>query len=344
MKSRLRVAFMYPQAKRNALEAIRHGDEPDHLSAFDALVEHGVKPTLLDPLHRPWNPISGAHSLYSGIDPIRAFKLALTVERYDLVVSVGESSALMPLFLGIGLPVLVWDPALGGEWKARERIQRWVLPRCSLILVVGGNQEAVIRQRIPNAAPIVAIGHWEDTEYYHPMPEFQPEGYVLAVGNDPWRDYDTLAKAARDLNVPIRIRTDHAPAQSLPPNVQVISRRLPYGELRELYAKASVVAVPLHDCPHAGGINGLLEAYAMGKPVIVSDSQGIRDFTQAALVVRPNDPGALAQGVSSILSSPAKAQAMAQAGRALVESRYSRPAFAARFAAQLWETWQSSRP
>lgn len=346
MKTTLKVAWLYPIPKRRSLEAARRGEEPDHLSAIDAIRDFGIEPELVDPLPRPLNPFCGKHSLYSGIDPLRAIKLAASLSKYDLVLSVGESSALVLLFLrrvlGLKIPIVVWDPALGGQWRARETLLRWALPRYDRILVVGRNQETLLRERYPGAAPACTIGHWEDTSFYRPLPAPAEGGYVLSVGIDPMRDYAGLVEAARGVDVPFIIKTNRPMGSDLPANVRVMRERISYQELRALYAGASVVVVPLMDAHHASGVNGVLEAYAMGKPVIVGDSPGIRDFIipdQTALVVKPGDVVGLRQAITTVLTSPDLARRLAVAGRELVETEYSQAAFATRLAAQLWTAW-----
>ncbi|MBC7905690.1 MAG: glycosyltransferase family 4 protein [Rhodospirillaceae bacterium] len=346
----LKVAWLYPAPKRQSLEATRQGKEPDHLSAIDAIREFGIEPELVEPLPWPWNPFCNKHSLYSGIDPLRAVKLAASLSRFDLVLSVGESSGLVLLFLrrmlGLKIPIVVWDPALGGDWRPREAMLRWALPRYDRILVVGSNQEALAHERYPGAAPTSTIGHWEDTQFYRPMPA-PAKGYVLSVGLDPMRDYAALVEAARGMAAPFIIKTNRPMDTDLPPNVRVIRERISYNALRSLYAGASVVVVPLLDAHHASGVNGVLEAYAMGKPVIVSDSTGIRDFVipnETALVVKPGDVAGLRQAIASVTASPELAQRLAVAGRQLVETRFSQAAFASRLAAQLWEVWHARAP
>ena len=182
----LRVAWLYPLPKRPLLEAYRRGDEPDQLSGIEAIRSFGVEPELVDPMPRPWNPASGMHSLYSGIDPLRALRLLRDLDRYDAVLAVGESSALVLVALRrmflFRKPILVWDPALGSSWKMRRRILDFVLPGVDRILVVGSNQVAHLRDRHPATAPATAILHWEDTEFFKPMPEVPVGNYVLSVG------------------------------------------------------------------------------------------------------------------------------------------------------------------
>ena len=91
-----------------------------------------------------------------------------------------------------------------------------------------------------------------------------------------------------------------------------------YTGLRALYAGASAVVLPLFDKIHAGGINTLLEAMAMGRPVIVSASRGIADYVQHgtnAMVVGVGDASAMAEAIATVMHSPAEAQRLGDNAR-----------------------------
>ena len=60
-----------------------------------------------------------------------------------------------------------------------------------------------------------------------------------------------------------------------PPNVEVC--RLGFVALRQLYADADVVVMPLHDVDFQAGITTILEAMAMARPVICSRTRGQTD-------------------------------------------------------------------
>jgi glycosyltransferase involved in cell wall biosynthesis len=346
----LRVAWLYPLPKRRLLEAYRRGDEPDQLSGIDAIRSFGIFPDLIDPLPRPWNPWSGRHSLYAGIDPLRAIRLLVSLRRYDAVLSVGESSALvlalLKRVLRLRTPIVVWDPALGGTWRMRRRILDIVLPRVDRILVVGSNQIDHLHRDHPNAAPARVIYHWEDTDFYRPAASGGEGRYILSVGNDPARDFECLIEAARGLDIDVVIKTSRRIDVPLPANVRVMPQRIPFTALRDLYAGARLVVVPLGEAVHAGGVNSVLEALAMGKPTIVSDSQGIRDFIRAdetVLTVPPGDSAALRQAIETLAADPVLAARLAANGRDDVEKKFCLSAFARRLAAELHEVWAASR-
>ncbi len=63
----------------------------------------------------------------------------------------------------------------------------------------------------------------------------------------------------------------------------------------------------------------LIEAFARGVPVVTTNVGGIRDLVggqEAAILVEPNDPGAMAEEVCRLVENPARARRMSQnAGR-----------------------------
>jgi glycosyltransferase involved in cell wall biosynthesis len=73
-----------------------------------------------------------------------------------------------------------------------------------------------------------------------------------------------------------------------------------YVALRNLYARAAAVVVPLDDVDFQAGITTILEAMAMGKPVIVTHTQGqvdvIEDRRKVTRGTPPREP--LARPVS----------------------------------------------
>jgi lipopolysaccharide/colanic/teichoic acid biosynthesis glycosyltransferase/glycosyltransferase involved in cell wall biosynthesis len=68
----------------------------------------------------------------------------------------------------------------------------------------------------------------------------------------------------------------------------------------------------------------VMEAMAMGKPVIGSDIRGIRDLLKdgAGLLVPPNDYVALAEAMTRIIEEPEKAAEMGKIGRKRIEEKY----------------------
>jgi glycosyltransferase involved in cell wall biosynthesis len=124
------------------------------------------------------------------------------------------------------------------------------------------------------------------------------DGSVFA-GGDSLRDYEPLVHAAAALGAPVYIATSLLADRALPQNVDAgpVSPEEFYGRMR----RARVVVVPLASGRiRAAGLLTYLNAMAMGKLVVVTDSVGVRDYVEdglTGLVVPECDPGALAEAL-----------------------------------------------
>ena len=88
--------------------------------------------------------------------------------------------------------------------------------------------------------------------------------------------------------------------------VKVISN-LSYKELRDAYARCAFVVLSLHDVDYPAGITCLMEAMAMGKPVIATRVGGIPDIIvdgENGLLVPPGDALALRQAMQRLVNTP----------------------------------------
>jgi glycosyltransferase involved in cell wall biosynthesis len=145
-------------------------------------------------------------------------------------------------------------------------------------------------------------------------------GYVFA-GGDSLRDYGTLIEAARGLGAPVRIATNRDLGE-LPENVT--GGPVTLDEYHELIAGARVVAVPMQRGRRAAGLLTYLNAMALGKPVIVTDSPAVGEYVEpgrTGVVVPPADPSALRDALAWALDpeNQADVRAMGERARASVD-------------------------
>jgi glycosyltransferase involved in cell wall biosynthesis len=142
-----------------------------------------------------------------------------------------------------------------------------------------------------------------------------------------FRDYPTLLEAARGLDVRVVVaaaspwskRADTTATVDVPGNVEVC--QLGFVDLRQLYADARFVVMPLFDVPFQAGVTTILEAMAMGKAVICSRSTGQTDIVtegETGVYVRPGDPKELRHAIDELLADPERAARIGQAARAFV--------------------------
>jgi glycosyltransferase involved in cell wall biosynthesis len=181
-----------------------------------------------------------------------------------------------------------------------------------------------------------------DELFWRPAPQ-APTRLICAVGSTA-RDYDTLFSAARGLDLDVRIAVGKGDVRD-----RALERRLrgrlPFNttmdhlspaELRDLYASARFVVLPLEDVESDAGVTALTEAMAMGKAVIVTRTRGQIDVVEDGvhgMYVPPRDPSALRRAIEHLIAHPEEAERMGRAGRRLIEERHTLTAYAERLAA-----------
>jgi glycosyltransferase involved in cell wall biosynthesis len=147
---------------------------------------------------------------------------------------------------------------------------------------------------------------------------------IAAIGNDRDRDWETLIKAfGNDSRYTVKLATRRRiPASLRAPNVEIAL----FSGIRkqhELYDWADVIVVPLRPNSHASGITVMLEAAAVGKPMVVTNVGALQDYFPAdeAAYIPPFDPQALRAAVDQLAATPAEALRQAQAAAAGLLSR-----------------------
>lgn len=166
-----------------------------------------------------------------------------------------------------------------------------------------------------------------------------PSG-VVAAGRT-FRDYGVLIRAVRDTEIPVQIfcTQDVFPTERLSDNIRVHAQS-GLSTLKALlghYQQAAVVAIPMVHLPDKLiGLTSLIDAMAMGKPVVMTRNAHIDIDIEKEGVgfwVEPGDVAGWKRCLSHLLSHPEEASIMGQRALALVKGRYHID----RFSAQLTE-------
>ncbi|HTD72642.1 MAG TPA: glycosyltransferase family 4 protein [Steroidobacteraceae bacterium] len=191
---------------------------------------------------------------------------------------------------------------------------------------------------------VYLVRHYVDQLFYRPRGAIE-EDMFCAVGAE-MRDYATLLDATRGAGYRCHIATDHVripgrlrlladrrvPIESLNAQAdpQITAGRMSLEELRHLYARSKFVVVPLLPSDTDNGITCILEAMAMGKPVICSRTRGQVDAVQegvTGLYVPIGDAAALRRAISSLWNEPARAREMGKNARDYIEKHHSLEGF-----------------
>ncbi|MGZ4407621.1 MAG: glycosyltransferase [Gaiellaceae bacterium] len=149
------------------------------------------------------------------------------------------------------------------------------------------------------------------TQYCHTIPPAElarpPElGAGVFAGGDSMRDYAPLIAAAAALGVPLRLavkeRVPHADEQPL-----VTAGPVPRDEFFSLMTRARVVVVPLAPgVERSAGQQTILNAMALGKIVVATDSPGARDLLEdgtSGFIVPPGDAEAMENTLRHVLDT-----------------------------------------
>jgi glycosyltransferase involved in cell wall biosynthesis len=318
---------------------------PEYLLLED---RYGVR--LLD-----WSGLSGGpHRRSAGLSVRHAGAALSELRTTDVVLSDGEHVGI-PLALAMrarrdSTPHLVIGHRLGSPRKAA--VFRWTKAhrRMDRVVVHSPNQIESHRRLGFSRRQLRMIPYGVDTDFWSPRGRVKESDLVLSAGRE-HRDHQTLVDG-----VAAGARLFIADASAFSPGAH---RRVPQAwpdwvergalshfELREHYDRAAVVVVPLLPTAYPFGITTLLEAMAMGKAVVVSDTEGLRGVVEhgkTGLVVPPGDPTALRRAVWRLLEDTEVQGRLGQAARSAVLERYRLDQFADALRRQLDELAGASR-
>lgn len=135
-------------------------------------------------------------------------------------------------------------------------------------------------------------------------------GYIFSGGNYD-RDYKTLIEAVKDLPIELRIactRPENFSGIEIPKNVDV--RGYTQKDYRKVMAGCSINIVSMQPgLLHSGGQQTYLNSMWYGKPTIVNDPEGAKDYIDDGvdgILVPPQDSMAIREAIKSLMQDPEK--------------------------------------
>ncbi len=216
------------------------------------------------------------------------------------------------------------------KWPSYGLLRRWfyrkLMARADLLTTLARDNAELCRDYFERDATQLFYGlNTRDFPVQKPT-QWQPGTplRIAAIGNDRDRDWETLIRAVgNDPRFAVRLATRRRIPRSLRSLNVHVAPAAGLKKQRELYDWADVIVVPLRPNTHASGITVMLEAAAVGKPMVVTNVGGLQDYfsARAAAYVPPFDADALRNALLGLMTSPVAALQQAQAAATELVSR-----------------------
>jgi glycosyltransferase involved in cell wall biosynthesis len=224
------------------------------------------------------------------------------------------------VYAAIGLPERLAQ-VRGGRTRG---LYRSALCLADTIIAYSRYEAEALREWLgDDSVPVEFVPFGVDTDWFRPDPDAVPDTDVVSIGADPHRDFRLLLEvASRRPRQRFRIVTTSTERQGLEPapaNVE-LHADIAFREVRDQLAAARVVALPVRANSYSGATTVLLQAMAMGKPIVVSRTDAIADgygleHGANCLLVEAGNTGAFERAVTELLDDETSARSLGAAAR-----------------------------
>lgn len=192
-------------------------------------------------------------------------------------------------------------------------------PRNKLVVIPNG----LVAERVDRPVPDASVAEWRERVRWDPSR--RTIGVVARL-----KDQHVVVRALEQVRAPVRlVLAGVEPSTGLAAAAARVPERhavvcLPFiPDVRPLYDLLELVLLPSRS---EGLSQALLEAMALGKPVVASDSTGNRDLITDRVdgrLVPPMAPSAWANAIEELLSNQGSARNLGQAARQTARVTYS---------------------
>ena len=290
-----------------------------------------------------------AMKIYKNKSNWLALKVFLTLDDTDVVFSAGEDTGI-PLAILLRLtrkkrPRIIMrleQPTYGRTpWRSRiyRAYYRLAMPRIDLTLCRTHSHIKLLKSWGAREEQIVFIPETIDPIFFdlernaprHDSFQLPPQPFILSAGLE-MRDYDTLIKAVEGLPYHVIIAAGSPWSKfsfdrsesTIPKNIIVST--FTQLQMRELYRFAECIVVPVMPTMRACGMNVVLEAWAMQKPVIASRTDGLTSYIedgQTGLFYEPLNVEDLRAKIQYTLGNPEEARDWGKNGWQRIQTEFN---------------------
>lgn len=342
----IKVLYLFNKTKRRSIIDVHLGREPDnHFFGMLRLKNYGVQADYIE--IEQFFPSAVVSFLRKYVLNIHFVHLPLffNIFKYDIVFT---STAFVLLFVkaifGIRKPKWVMfdfnlEEIIGDRKTFRRRLFYYAVSKCDGIITISKSAQEAMKQMFPRIEKNIKFLHLgTDTDFFKPSGE--PElDFILCPGRDPGRDYVTLFEAVKDLPIEVKVtaKTQHLEKAGIAPS-NIHQYDFTHLELREEYARAKIILIPLKmtsSSNNAMGCSTLVEAMAMGKAVIVTDTSTMRSYIkngENGILVPPGDSLTMRKAIERLLADEPERRRLGENARNFAVEECSAEKFAERLA------------
>lgn len=241
-----------------------------------------------------------------------AVSMALNAHQYETVYVTGEDLALrllivLRLIRRRARVIFIFHNATAKKLKILRAVGHAYIKAC--ITLCTAQQRIILNSATLPTDKVVRMFEAVDTEFFCSAAASSGSSFI-ACGAEA-RDYNTMMEAAKRSKCRGVVYGHGYMSNSVASSPEMgggfveCAPRVSYSALRNAYAEARFAVVPLQPSRYASGLNGLLEAMAMGLPVIITETEGLTDYVdhKPGMLVEAGDVDAMATAFSDIMQA-----------------------------------------
>ncbi|MEA9986518.1 glycosyltransferase family 4 protein [Subtercola sp. RTI3] len=234
---------------------------------------------------------------------------------------------------------VIWatDPATGFKDRVKRYLSLRALKQLDGLWCLTKPQVEELEKLLgPDSPKIHHLPFGIDSDFFDFTP-YPTTPLVVSAGGDRDRDMATLFEALEIVHVdnPGSEIIVQSSSNIEPPQGVTVIPRLSHSDLRQLYRRATVVAIATRHNNHASGMTVGLEAAATGRPVVATRTPGMNEYVAneaTGLLVQPGDSKGFADSITHLLRNPTLAAQYGRDGRKKVEAGHTTALMARRLA------------
>ena len=344
----MKVLFINNYPMDHVWKQWQQGEQPGHhLWGITHLSHHDIEVEILPHQRFNWlNKVGRKLGLGDYLD--QQLRILFSRVHYDVIYSACQTNTfLLSLLRSWGLfrtPIvaLIHHPPQKIPANNRTFLQGHDKLLCLSSTVMEQLQQTLLDEKL-------ALLQWGADLPFYDSEETESDAsiapFFISAGKTE-RDHTTLAQAFIDIPYPLKIycsATTTPAVAELPHHITVLAsdsqhNPVSYKHLLQEYRQAYAIAIPLSNTDNLAGLTSLLDAMAVGKPVIMTRNAHIDidiETEGIGIWVEPGDVAGWQQAIRYLIANPDQAVAMGKRGRILSETRYNLEQFSSALASNL---------